>query len=175
MSPLDNTFIDLYETHYDQVHAFCARRVGWDRADDAVADVFGVVWRRIDEVGPDTGKAWLFAIARGVVLNEWRTTRRKRRLAEKVGAQRLPSPPDPAMVIVRRSEDEVIVRALGQLSSSDQEVLRLAAWEELTGPEIAATLGISVAAAHKRLRRAKKRLARVVGSPPDDERTEEAS
>ena len=46
----EKTFIDLYEMHYDEVHAFCARRVGWDAAADATADVFAVAWRRIDDV-----------------------------------------------------------------------------------------------------------------------------
>ncbi len=35
----------------------------------------------------------------------------------------------------------------------------LSAWEELTGPQIASALGISVAAAEQRLHRAKERYA----------------
>ena len=35
----------------------------------------------------------------------------------------------------------------------------LSAWEELTGPEIAQALGLSVAAAEQRLHRAKRRFA----------------
>lgn len=38
----------------------------------------------------------------------------------------------------------------------------LAAWEEMSGPEIAQTLGITVSAAEQRLHRAKKRYARVL-------------
>lgn len=162
MSPLEERFTELYEAHHDEVYAFCARRVGWDRAADAVADVFTVVWRRIDEAGPDTGRAWLFAIARGVVLNQWRSTRRGKRLVEKVGAQRPPTPQGPEALVVRRSEDALVVDALRELRPADAEILRLAAWEELSGPEIASSLGISVSAAQKRLLRAKKRFARVV-------------
>ena len=38
----------------------------------------------------------------------------------------------------------------------------LAAWEELTGPEIARALDISVAAADQRLHRAKRRFAKML-------------
>lgn len=167
MSPREQAFIELYEAHHDEVHAFCVRRVGWDRVDDVVSEVFVVVWRRIEEVGPDTGRAWLFAIARGVILNQWRSTKRSRRLVEKVGGHRPAAPAGPEAVVVRRSEDAVVVEALETLRPDDAEILRLSAWEELSGPEIAIALGVSTAAAQKRLLRAKKRLARVLGGRTD--------
>ena len=61
--------------------------------------------------------------------------------------------------MVRRAEDEAVLVALSQLRGPDREILRLAAWEELTGPEIAIVLGISLSAVQQRLHRAKKRLA----------------
>jgi len=49
--------------------------------------------------------------------------------------------------------------AAATLTASDQEILRLAAWEGLRHSEIAGILEISVAAVDQRLHRAKKRLA----------------
>ena len=49
-------------------------------------------------------------------------------------------------------------RAVGQLSSGDQEVLLLAAWEGLSHAEIAIALDCSTDAVDKRLQRAKQRL-----------------
>jgi len=59
-----------------------------------------------------------------------------------------PTPPDP-----------VLHDALGSLSVSDQEVLRLWAWEDLAPSEIAVVLGVSANAVSIRLHRAKGHLA----------------
>jgi DNA-directed RNA polymerase specialized sigma24 family protein len=48
--------------------------------------------------------------------------------------------------------------ALGRLEFEDQEILRLAGWEELSPGEIAVVLGISPVAARSRLHRARRRL-----------------
>jgi RNA polymerase sigma-70 factor, ECF subfamily len=45
------------------------------------------------------------------------------------------------------------------MRNGDREVLMLAVWEELTAPEIATVLDISVSAAEQRLHRAKQRFA----------------
>ena len=55
-----------------------------------------------------------------------------------------------------------MLAALGSMRAGDQEVLRLAIWEDLAASEIAVVLGVSVSAAEQRLHRAKKRLARVL-------------
>jgi RNA polymerase sigma-70 factor (ECF subfamily) len=160
----EKTFIDLYEMHYDEVHAFCARRVGWDTAADATAEVFAVAWRRIDDVPADTSRAWLYGVARRVVGNAWRSTSRRKRLADRVGGQASRTPEGPEAVVVQRSVDDEVLRALAKLRAPDQEILRLSAWEELTGPEIAEVLGISLNAVQQRLTRARRRLAKAIGT-----------
>jgi RNA polymerase sigma-70 factor (ECF subfamily) len=72
----------------------------------------------------------------------------------------------PEVLIVRREEDREMLEALSRLKESDQEVLRLTAWEELTASEIAAVLNITVSAAEKRIQRALQRLTNVVESSP---------
>lgn len=54
----------------------------------------------------------------------------------------------------------VIRQALARLRPADQEVLRLAAWEECTTAEIADVLGCTPNAAAVRLHRARARLRR---------------
>ncbi|MBT8207307.1 MAG: sigma-70 family RNA polymerase sigma factor [Acidimicrobiia bacterium] len=166
MSPAESTFVKMYEEHYDEVLAFCERRVGPDDADDVTADVFAAAWRRIDHVDVSLARAWLFGVARNVVLNQWRSTSRRRRLRERVKHMRNPGPQAPETFVVRRSEDEVVLRALQVLRPGDQEILRLAAWEELSGAEIATVLDISTDAVHQRLHRAKRRLAAQLADTP---------
>lgn len=159
MSPAESTFVRLYDEHYDEVHAFCARRVGPDDADDAAAEVFATAWRRIDHVDSASARAWLFGVARKVVLNQWRSTSRRGRLWDRVKGVGSNGPELPETIVVQRAEDEAVIVALNKLSVTDREILRLAAWEELTGPEIAVVLGISLSAVQQRLHRARKRLA----------------
>ncbi len=64
----------------------------------------------------------------------------------------------PEMQVVRHSDDEALATAIGRLSESDQEVIRLRGWEDLNAPAIAQVLGCSVSAAEKRITRAFKRL-----------------
>jgi RNA polymerase sigma-70 factor (ECF subfamily) len=56
--------------------------------------------------------------------------------------------------------DSVLISALQRLSATDQEVLALAAWEELRPREAAIVLGVSPAWYRVRLHRAKRRLLR---------------
>lgn len=160
MTEHEDTFIELYETHYDELHAFCARRVGPDNASDVTAEAFTVAWKRIGDLEIEMPRAWLFGVARGVIRNRWRANRRRFRLMEKM----LNQPDRPVesadMITARRETDTEVLEALHRLSKSDQELLRLSAWDELTGPEIAEVLDVSLQAVHKRLSRAKARLAR---------------
>lgn len=54
-------FAVIYEAYFRHVYAYCHRRTGPDRADDAVSETFLAAWRKIDQV-PD-GPAvlpWLY-------------------------------------------------------------------------------------------------------------------
>ena len=60
-----------------------------------------------------------------------------------------------------------VVEALHRLSDADQEVLRLSAWEDLSGADIAAVLNCSNSAAAVRLHRARQRLRALMAQDPD--------
>ena len=67
-----------------------------------------------------------------------------------------------------------VLRALDSLQPDDQEILRLAAWEELTSAQIAEVLGCSRGAAKVRLHRARQRLTAALECfprRPDQRRT----
>jgi RNA polymerase sigma-70 factor (ECF subfamily) len=160
----DERLIMLFQRHYDDVLGYCARRVGRSEADDVAAEVFAVAWRRIDEIDWATVRPWLFGIARRVLANRWRSVRRWSRLSRKVAALAEEYGESPETLIVQRDQDRLVVEALDRLAAIDQEVLRLAAWEELTSAEIGQVLGITPAAADKRRQRALRRLERLLTS-----------
>lgn len=167
----EDKFADLYQTHRSSVWLYCRRRVGVDRADDAMGDVFLTAWRRIADAPSAPGALpWLYRIAHLTVSNHWRTFGRKRRLQEKVDAIGVSAPAAVADQIVVREEVRRVVALLDGLKASDAEILRLAAWEQLDTEQIAAVLDISPDAAKQRLSRARKRLAALY----DKEKTHEA-
>lgn len=60
-------------------------RLGATEAEDVVAEVFAIAWRK-GEV-PDEPRAWLFAIARGVLANQVRTERDRTRPSRRAVAR----------------------------------------------------------------------------------------
>ena len=155
----DLTFGSLYAEHHPEVLAYFLRRFDRDTAVDCAAEVFTVAWRRIDALPQGEGAIrWLYGVCRNVARNQERSRRRLGRLAAKLG--RLPGePPTPPDVeVVRHADEARVVEALHRLRSRDQEILRLATWEELPHADIAEILGISRHAVDQRIRRAAARL-----------------
>lgn len=163
----------LYEKHHRAVLAYCLRRINDADARDAMAEVFAVAWRRIDDVPEgELALLWLYGVARRVVSRQYRSVRRFRRLVGRLGSVRPEPAPDVEAQMVMRWEYRTVHEAMGQLRAPEREILFLAAWEELTNKEIGAAMGCSTQAAAQRLHRAKKQLGRrfraleVIGQPP---------
>ena len=160
----DVRFTRMYEAHYDQVLAYCGRRVSRADAEDIANEVFVVLWRRLDDVEQATAAAWLYGVAYRVMGDRFRKAKRRARLSEQRGAIQMQAPLMPDEVIVQREQDRIVVESLRELRPTDAEVVRLAAWEELTSPEIAVAMNCSVSAAEQRVHRAKKRLAKILSN-----------
>ena len=153
-----------FNAHYEAVSRYCHRRLASQDANDATAEVFAVVWRKIDSLPPDDDVLpWLYAVARNEVSTARRSVRRFSALRTKVEGQAKYHEPGPEVHIVRNAEQERLLQALSTLRPDDQEILRLRAYEDLTHPQIAIVLGCSPEAARKRTSRAIKRLQRAAG------------
>ena len=72
-------FRDLYETTYDDLMRFAERRVHPSYAEDLAAETTLTAWRRFDQLPAQRGdaRAWLFGIARNLLLNAQRGERRR--------------------------------------------------------------------------------------------------
>ncbi|MEN8114004.1 MAG: sigma-70 family RNA polymerase sigma factor [Actinomycetota bacterium] len=164
-------FRRLYERHHPDLLAYFSRRIGRDEAHDAADEVFAVAWRRIDDVPPDDEAVlWLYGVAHGVLHNRNRSTRRFGRLLARLSRQRLPGPDQPETVVLRNLDEQAALNALVALRIKDQELLRLAYWEELTHAEIGMILGCSKSAVDARVHRALLRMRqalRATGHMPD--------
>ena len=170
MTTSDSRFADLYDRYYGHVYAYCRRRMSVDRVDDAVADTFLTVWRRIDDVPDGEGALlWIYRVAYRVVGHVWRSTKRKRRLDLKLSSIGVEAHPAPEDYVIQSFEESQVLAAASRLSGKDEEVLRLSIWERLTIAQIAAVLEVSPNTVSQRLHRAKLKLTteynRLEGQP----------
>ena len=154
-------FTQLYARFYSPIRSYCNRRAPPDAVDDAVAEVFLTMWRRIDEVPEgDAALVWLYTVAYRMIGHQWRSVTRRGQLQSRLQT----AESRPGVSAADSGLDEVNLRrvlaALARLNDIDAEVLRLDAWEQLSAVSIAAVLEIEPAAARQRLHRARRHLAR---------------
>lgn len=164
MSELDHRlrFEAAYDAHLGAVLAYARRRTDPASAEDAAAEVFATAWRRVADV-PAEPLPWLLAIARNTLANQARGDRRRLSLEHRLAAERPLFDDAPAL----EELDPRLAAALGRLSGEDREVLCLLAWERLTRAEAACALGCSAPTLRLRLHRARRRLARELGTEAD--------
>jgi RNA polymerase sigma factor (sigma-70 family) len=157
----ETLFASLYHRHYRAIRDFCRRRVPRDVVDDVVAETFLTAWRRIDDVPRgDQGLLWLYGVAYRVIGNHWRSAARRRRLEDRLRV--IDGGPASASddAVVAADQGRLVRDAAARLNEKDADVLRLAAWEQLSTADIAAVLGIAPNAVKQRLHRAKQHLGR---------------
>lgn len=157
-------FQRLFEAHGEQVLLYFRRRTDAEAARDGAADTFLVAWRRIDEVPDGNELPWLYGVARRVLSQQRRASRRRLRLTQKLTGVTTPEAPPPETLVVRNAEYTEVTAALEQLRPGDRELVRLAVWEELPHADIGAILGCSAHAVDQRLYRATIKLARELGT-----------
>jgi len=153
----DDRFSDFYSAQFADVWRFARRRTETsDDADDVTAEAFAVAWRRRVDIPLDGERLWLFGVARQVLANHQRATRRRGRLHLRLVTTDAPS------AAYEDVEDTGggLWRALAALPPDDRELLLLRAWDRLGAGEIATLLGISAATVSSRLHKARRRLDR---------------
>lgn len=150
--PDQEWFATTYREHYGSVVAYGLRRLGArDAAEELAQEVFVVAWRRRRQA-PDHTLPWLYGVARRLLANHWRARRSAPTLVALTDTSSAADPNDAQAALL-----DVRV-ALQTLSESDQELLRLIGWEQLTLAEAASVLGCARATAAVRLHRARRRL-----------------
>jgi RNA polymerase sigma factor (sigma-70 family) len=160
----DDRLRQVFLTYADRVFAYTLRHVNRDRAQDVIADVFMVAWRRIDDMPPDP-LPWLLVIARNCVRSRRRSDTRQHRLALELATQAVIATACGAEDVA--VERDVMMSALGQLSDLERESLFLIAWDGLSNAEAAQVAGCSRATFDVRVYRARARLQQLLDSKPE--------
>ncbi len=146
---IEAAFDNYHQAVFDFVYRLtrCA-----DLAEDTTQECFLALVRAPERFNPDRGpmKTYLFAIARNLVLKNYRD----RRATESIESSESPST-DPRSALEVSSAVENAVAGLPHLQ---QEALVLFQYEGLTLEEIAQIVGTDVGTVKSRLHRARERL-----------------
>jgi RNA polymerase sigma-70 factor (ECF subfamily) len=162
---LRRRFEDLVATVYEPVQRYLRRRTDPATADDVLADVLLVLWRRLADVPDEAPLAYAYGVARGCLANSRRSAARQERVVARLAQQHRPDGDagDPL--------DGALENALAALPEGERELLRLWAWEQLPPREIAVVLGISANAVSIRLHRAKQKVKELLQARKDGDAT----
>ncbi len=148
-------FETLYRATVRDVLAYVRRRTSGD-AEDIVAETYAVAWRRRSELpNPTLRRAWLFGVARNLLIADGRQQQREGKLVSQLAA----GPGPTVSPTANQRTVRVVAAALGRLAPNDKEILRLVSWEGLTPAELAVALGVRPGTARVRLHRARQALA----------------
>jgi RNA polymerase sigma-70 factor (ECF subfamily) len=168
-----DAFAPLYERYVQPVHLYCLRRLGnRDDAADATSLVFTRALTGIRRFRPDpsrpgsTFRAWLFTIARNVVLDRYRRARPHVSLDTPDEVWHIADPgKSPEDLALHAEGARTVSGLLADLPDRQRAVveLRLAG---LTIAEIATALDMTESAAKSLQVRAYRTLREIVGSSP---------
>lgn len=152
-------FGELWDRHRDRVFRHARRLLDHHAdAEDATAMAFLELWRRRGDARVVDGSLlpWLLVVTTNVVRNVSRSRRRYRDVLA-----RLPEPEnarDAGELVAARSDAASRLAALARLTPTDQHLITLVAFDDVSLGDAATALGLSYGAAKTRLSRARARM-----------------
>ena len=139
-------FVQLYRRYYPRIYNYMRYRCD-DRAtaEDLTAQVFERLLSKFGAYHPERGpfSAWLFAIARNLVIGHRRAI--QRRLGISIDTLRAwPSnQPGPEEAAIQQEDQAQLLAAVGRLGERERDLLALKFAARLTNREISAITGLS--------------------------------
>jgi RNA polymerase sigma-70 factor (ECF subfamily) len=170
----DRTFIEeLFARHHSEIYAYVYRMVrDADVAADFTQDTFIKAYKAQDSLEDRAkARAWLYQIAHRVVLDEMRR-RRIVRFMPWTGESHGAAPSAEHLAMETRFSGP-LARALARIPERQRAALLLAEVNDLTGLELAETLGISHVAARALLTRARESLRQALADEKRQEKEKE--
>jgi RNA polymerase sigma factor (sigma-70 family) len=153
-------FRRLVERHIDFVYACAVRQVGnRDLAEDVVQAVFLLLSQKGSKIKAGTFiKGWLFNATRYAASNAWRAEARRKNREREAAVMR----PEAAVSGQWGQIRPVLDEALGRLGTKDRTAILMRFFEDMPMVAVGSAMGISEAAAVKRVSRAVGRLRSIL-------------
>lgn len=150
-------FREIYEAHLWDVYGFFGYRVkSRHECEDLTQETFERAlrsWHSFDP-GRSSPRTWLLTIARNLLIDNERRARGER----ETPVAEVPEETKSSVDNDRLGLDPVLASALSELGEREREILALRFGGDLTGREIAAITGLTVANVHQILSRTLRRL-----------------
>ncbi|MEU1747993.1 RNA polymerase sigma factor [Micromonospora arida] len=150
---------DLFRRHGNAIYAYASDRLSRDDAQDLVAEVFVVAWRRLETIRVGDERPWLFGVARRLLLQQHRHRADQSALQNRLNST-VEHDPGPGGGPLWEGRTEVVA-ALAKLPEADREALLLRYWYDLSSGESAKVLGCTAATFAVRLHRARRRFKKL--------------
>lgn len=152
----ESSFLRVYDEHVWRIYGFFAYRLGQrDLAEDLTQATFERALRAWSRFDPHRASetTWLLAIARNLLIDHYRRDRWS--LTESLDEELAPVVAGPEEPLMASPE---LLTALASLSERDREVIALRFGGDMTGPEIARLLNLSLANVQQILSRSLRKL-----------------
>lgn len=152
-------FVRVYNQHVWRVYGFLAYRLGdRDTAEDLTQATFERALRAWSRFDPRRASesTWLLVIARNLLIDYYRRDRSN--LSDPIDEHLAPTVPGPEEQLASAE----LLTALARLSDRDREVLALRFGADMTGPEIAELLNLSLANVQQILSRSIRKLRQLL-------------
>ena len=160
-----SAFQSLFDHFAPRVKSYLqARGASPDQAEEAVQEAMLNVWRKAHQYDPKKASAstWIFAIARNARIDLVRKTIRPE--LDPNDPALVPDAPKAAIETVSAAQEAIRIRGrVAALPPEQQEVLKLAFFEDIPHAEIAKKLGIPLGTVKSRIRLAVQRIRSEIG------------
>lgn len=158
---------ELVERHYDSVVRFFRNKARAE-AEDLVQRTFLALTRgKARYRGEATVRAFVFGIARNILLEQIRTRVKASNIAPEFSVKSLHElNPGPSTVVRGRSDQRLLASALQRIPVELQMTIELYYWEELSVAELACVLVIPAGTVKSRLHRGREILREALESMP---------
>lgn len=150
----------LVRRHYGAISRFFANKVSRDPEELVQRTFLRCVENRATYRGDAPFRAYLFGVARNVLLEHFREKRRQADIDVDGGVSSAHAlDPSPSQMISQRREIALLLESLRRVPLDLQVLLELSYWEDLTTSDVAAILDIPQGTVKGRLSRARRLLA----------------
>ncbi len=158
---------DLVRRHFDAVYGFFRSKLS-DDVDDLIQRTFLGALEAAGRYRGEAGfRAFVFGIARNILLEHFRSLHRGRSV-DPYASSALDLDPSPSEMVARFEEQRLLLMALRAIPLDDQIALELRYWEQLSTEQIGVVLGLTGGSARSRLKRARARVCDKLAELTDD-------
>ena len=164
----ESAFESLIKKYQKQVHALAFRKVGdFQTAEDITQETFLRVYQKLAALNdPAKFSGWLYAIVNHLCIAWHRKKRLQIESLQEIHISEIETDAYSRYVTIEHTKTtaeaqrDLVRKLLTKLKESDQEVITLHYFEEMTSSEIGAHLGVSENTIKSRLHRARQQLKR---------------